>query len=238
MSCHTAKQIMLQSVAFPRYSQMPIVLSMIAPMCFLFPYCSKGCRLTRSSLAGRDRHASNSAAGKSVCNRSVLLSSFCRLQLLGSSSLSPFTASRHELRGFQIGKEIFADLLHSVAEGEVGNHDQGQFKAELQRASVSPLPRVLRVVAYRARHFEQLKPVIQFRDEFGCPRKRDGRNSEKTIVQRRILGNTLAEWSTLEIDNKGGDLLAQTQKVDSRVEEGRRVLRFKVDGASAVGKGM
>ena len=68
-------------------------------------------------------------------------------------------------------------------------------------------------------HFEQLQPAVELGRELGRTGKGDGADSSKTIVERRVLTDSLAERSTLEVNDKGRDLLRQTQEVDSGVEQ-------------------
>jgi hypothetical protein len=113
---------------------MRLVLSMIALGVLFVSFATVDSRAsTCSSLSCRDRHASNSAATDGSGDRSVLLGSFRRLQLLGATGVSSLTTPCHEFRSFQIGKEVLAYSLHNIAEGEIGDHDRSQFEAELRK---------------------------------------------------------------------------------------------------------
>lgn len=82
-------------------------------------------------------------------------------------------------------------------------------------------------------HLKQLQPLVQLREEFGRSSERNGADASQAVVERLVLGDPFSEWSTLEVDDEGGDLLAETKQVDGGVQQGWSVFRLDVDDASA-----
>lgn len=90
-----------------------------------------------SRFARSDRHLGDSTTSNGIGNRSVLLCSLFRLQLLCSSGVSSLSASGNEFRSFKIGEQVLAHLLHNVTECKVGDHDKRQLHTELWRKYIS-----------------------------------------------------------------------------------------------------
>lgn len=78
-------------------------------------------------------------------------------------------------------------------------------------------------------HVDELEPTVELGYEIGSSRERDSSYSEKSVVERRVLGDTLSEGATLEVDREGRDLLRERDEVDARVEEVGRELGLEVN---------
>lgn len=139
---------------------------------------------------------------------------------------------------------MLAGLFDDVAAREIGEHDDRQSQSELNdEGSVSNQYAYSRKEcqaeqqekkrAYRSSHLNELKPPVGLWEEIDRAVVGDGNDTQQTPVQRRVLGDTLSEGTTLEVDGERRDLLGKAEEVDGGVEEGRLELGVEVDDASA-----
>jgi hypothetical protein len=82
-------------------------------------------------------------------------------------------------------------------------------------------------------HLVKLQPLVQVGEELGSTSVSYSTSTEKSIVKRLVLDDTLAEWSALEVDDESRHLLTETQEVDGGIEQSWRVFGVNIDNSSA-----
>lgn len=86
---------------------------------------------------------------------------------------------------------------------------------------------------YRSSHLDQLQPSVQLGHKVGRATIGNRTDTEQTVIQGGILPDTLSEGTTLEVEDKSGDLLRKTEEVDGSVEQSGLKLFFEINLSTA-----
>lgn len=86
---------------------------------------------------------------------------------------------------------------------------------------------------YRSSHLDQLQPSVQLGHKVSRATIGNRTDTEQTVIQGGILPDTLSEGTTLEVEDKSGDLLRKTEEVDGSVEQSGLKLFFEINLSTA-----
>lgn len=140
----------------------------------------------------------------------LLLRSILRLLLLRLHSLNSLPrlllgdllwASDGDVLGPVVTETPLETLLNDVAADVVDQHGRGHANLEV------------------GGEWDKLHLLVELWDELGGAGESECRYTEDAEVHAPVLGEVLAEWTTLVVDCEGRDLLDQLQEVDGAVKQ-------------------
>lgn len=132
-----------------------------------------------------------------------LLEELLRPALRLPPRLPPLNPPRDDRLRLVVRKQVLEYDIGDPRESKVEGHDGAETRAE------GPL------------HRDELQPAVELGDEIGRAGEGDGGDTEETVVEGRVFGDTLAEGTALEVDGEGRDLLCEEGRMKVSVEGGR-----------------